>query len=465
MDGRQTTRHHLFHDAHLDVSKTPGALLMATIIPFDQVGLHPDSRWSFDFDIGSWAAWEAILLADPNVVAISNDGGAVIDGTVPFNGHNSIRMAAAGGHVGAMVIWSAYLGPPYDEFYAAAWMRAFVWIGVGATFDEDAYWELPRLAGGGLDSWPNWNPAGSNADTAGHPFPPGLPEDSYLLDTVRGPPYEVTVGPMPYDTLKGQWSPVVVFGERIGTAHRSRMWGPDGALVIDVTWPTGGTAAFTQFILIMTGYTLSSSTIAIGQFDFHDGVAFPTPYCGLEGFPPCGGVFGGVTAYTHTFQNGTMRTLVTLGGKPKSSYKRWKPLTVKKPFPKLPVDLPPPTPIPPGGIVPFSLVEETTIHAASYTDTAIVMPAATTILGVSTLVTADIPGPTTAFSVGDSADVNRFQTANVPVSLGSTDPGTKAGAYYNATARAVRLSMIGGTPATSVGRVRVIISGFTVNFG
>lgn len=110
---------------------------------------------------------------------------------------------------------------------------------------------------------------------------------------------------------------------------------------------------------------------------------------------------------------------------------------------------------------PQVLTELTTIAAAATTDTTIQMPANAVVLGVSVRVTTVIPDAT-SFSVGDSGSATRFSTANVSTAANSTDPGTKAGAYYNASALSVRLTMNGGTPATNTGRVRVTIYYYSI---
>lgn len=107
-----------------------------------------------------------------------------------------------------------------------------------------------------------------------------------------------------------------------------------------------------------------------------------------------------------------------------------------------------------------TLTELTTIAAAATTDTAIQMPANAVVLAVAVRVTVAIPTATT-FTVGDSGSATRFSTAAVSVNLNSTDPGTKAGAYYNAGALAIRITP-NGTPGTNVGRVRVVIYYYTV---
>jgi hypothetical protein len=104
-----------------------------------------------------------------------------------------------------------------------------------------------------------------------------------------------------------------------------------------------------------------------------------------------------------------------------------------------------------------NLTELTTIAAAATTDTTIQLPAGAIILSVSVRVTTVIPTATT-FDVGDSGSATRFNTASVAVAANSTDVGTKAGAYYNASATAVRLTMNGTPPAANTGRVRVTIS-------
>lgn len=102
------------------------------------------------------------------------------------------------------------------------------------------------------------------------------------------------------------------------------------------------------------------------------------------------------------------------------------------------------------------LTELTTIAAAATTDTTIQMPAGAIVVAVSVRVTTAIPDAT-SFDVGDSGSANRFNTASVGVAANSTDAGTKAGAYYNASALSVRLTMNGTPPAANTGRVRVTI--------
>ena len=104
----------------------------------------------------------------------------------------------------------------------------------------------------------------------------------------------------------------------------------------------------------------------------------------------------------------------------------------------------------------LNLSELTTIAAAASTDTAIQMPAGAIVMAVSVRVTTTIPTATT-FTVGDSGLATRFSTASVGVASGSTDAGTAAGAYYNAGALSVRLTMVGAPPAANTGRVRVTI--------
>lgn len=101
------------------------------------------------------------------------------------------------------------------------------------------------------------------------------------------------------------------------------------------------------------------------------------------------------------------------------------------------------------------LSELTTIAAAATTDTTIQMPANAVVLGVSVRVTTVIPTAAT-FTVGDSGSAARFNTAAVSTAANSTDPGTKAGAYYNASALAIRITP-NLTPADNTGRVRVTI--------
>lgn len=107
-----------------------------------------------------------------------------------------------------------------------------------------------------------------------------------------------------------------------------------------------------------------------------------------------------------------------------------------------------------------TLTELTTIAAAATTDTTIQMPAGAVILGVAVRVTTVIPTATN-FTVGDSGSAARFSTAAVSSAANSTDPGTKAGAYYNASALSVRITP-DVQPADNTGRVRVVIYYYTV---
>ncbi len=108
----------------------------------------------------------------------------------------------------------------------------------------------------------------------------------------------------------------------------------------------------------------------------------------------------------------------------------------------------------------LKLTELTTIAAAATTDTTIQMPAGAVVLGVSVRVTVVIPTAAT-FTVGDSGSAARFSTAAVSVAAGSTDAGTKAGAYYNASALSVRITP-DVQPAANSGRVRVTINYYLI---
>lgn len=107
-----------------------------------------------------------------------------------------------------------------------------------------------------------------------------------------------------------------------------------------------------------------------------------------------------------------------------------------------------------------TLTELTTIAAAATTDTTIQMPAGAVVLAVTVRVTVVIPTATN-FTVGDSGSAARFSTAAVSSAATSTDKGTKAGAYYNASALSVRITP-DLTPANNSGRVRVTIYYYSV---
>lgn len=103
-----------------------------------------------------------------------------------------------------------------------------------------------------------------------------------------------------------------------------------------------------------------------------------------------------------------------------------------------------------------SLTELVTIAAAATSTSTIQMPANAIILAVSARVTVAIPTAAT-FTVGDAGSAARFNTgASMLVAAGTTNVGTKAGAYYNATAAGILITP-NLTPGTAVGRVRVTI--------
>ena len=91
--------------------------------------------------------------------------------------------------------------------------------------------------------------------------------------------------------------------------------------------------------------------------------------------------------------------------------------------------------------------EVVTIAAgASVDSTTNLLPANAVILGVPayTVTTITSGGATTGYTVGDAGSGTRYSTATVGLAAGTNDPGTKAGAYYNATAAKVRLTATGG---------------------
>lgn len=102
-----------------------------------------------------------------------------------------------------------------------------------------------------------------------------------------------------------------------------------------------------------------------------------------------------------------------------------------------------------------ALTELLTVAASATSTTTIQKPANSIVVGVSVRVTTAIPTAAT-FTVGDSGSAARFSTAAVSVAANSTDPGTKAGAYYNATAEGIIITP-DLTPGANTGRVRVTI--------
>ena len=102
-----------------------------------------------------------------------------------------------------------------------------------------------------------------------------------------------------------------------------------------------------------------------------------------------------------------------------------------------------------------TLTELLTIAAAATSTTTIQMPANSIILAVPVRVTTAVTC-TSTFTVGDAGSATRFSTAAVSKAANSTDKGTAAGAYYNATARGIVITP-DTTPSDATGRVRVTI--------
>jgi hypothetical protein len=100
-----------------------------------------------------------------------------------------------------------------------------------------------------------------------------------------------------------------------------------------------------------------------------------------------------------------------------------------------------------------SQTELLTIAAAATSTTTMQVPANTIVLGVSVYTQTGIP-TATSYTVGDNGSATRYSTAAVGVAAGTSDVGTAAGAYYNATAKGIIITP-NGTPAANTGRVRV----------
>lgn len=101
-----------------------------------------------------------------------------------------------------------------------------------------------------------------------------------------------------------------------------------------------------------------------------------------------------------------------------------------------------------------SLTELTTIAASATTLTSMQIPAGCILLAVSVRVITSIPTASTFTVTGNSSGT--FNTAAVGSSAGSTDPGTAAGAIYNASAQAIKFTP-NSTPGAATGSVRTTI--------
>ena len=105
----------------------------------------------------------------------------------------------------------------------------------------------------------------------------------------------------------------------------------------------------------------------------------------------------------------------------------------------------------------YTKEELLTVAAAATTDTAITIPAGAILRSVAVRVTTVIPTAAT-FTVIGAGSSTAFQTgASVSTAANTTNIGTAAGAYYNASAQAVRITP-NTPPADNTGRIRVMIS-------
>lgn len=100
-----------------------------------------------------------------------------------------------------------------------------------------------------------------------------------------------------------------------------------------------------------------------------------------------------------------------------------------------------------------------TIAAAAFTDTATLIAANAVVLAVAVRVVTVIPTAAT-FTVTGAVSATVFNTAAVAVAAGSTDPGTAAGAYFNAANQAIRITP-NVAPAAGTGQVRVVCYTYT----
>lgn len=99
-----------------------------------------------------------------------------------------------------------------------------------------------------------------------------------------------------------------------------------------------------------------------------------------------------------------------------------------------------------------------TIAAAATTTTSMQVPANAVVFSISVRVTTIIP---TAATFTVTLNATTFNTVAVPVAANTTDAGTKAGAFYNATAAGVVITP-NLTPGAATGVVRVTVSYYLV---
>ena len=101
-----------------------------------------------------------------------------------------------------------------------------------------------------------------------------------------------------------------------------------------------------------------------------------------------------------------------------------------------------------------SLTELTTITASATTLTSIQIPAGCIVLAIPVRTVTTIPTATTYTVTGNSSGT--FSTGGVGTTASNTDPGTAAGAFYNASAQAIKFTP-NSTPGSGTGQVRVTI--------
>jgi hypothetical protein len=102
-----------------------------------------------------------------------------------------------------------------------------------------------------------------------------------------------------------------------------------------------------------------------------------------------------------------------------------------------------------------SMTEELTVAASATSTTTMKLPAGCIVLAVTVGVKAAITC-TTNFTVGDAGSATRYSTAAVSKEINSTNLGTAAGAYYNATETGIVITP-DTTPSDATGIVLITV--------
>lgn len=419
-----------------------------TRIPFDSLTPHPEAIALIDF--GDYADYDALYAAlvsggwtGTSDYGTSTGGTTAVDSTQPFNTtRRTLKYTNGTGTYGNLDITPT----------ALLWYRFWVWFDASspATRSEDRFPNDVLFYGKGSDSLDN-------------------PLDCFkAVTTYAG---DTDTFDVQYDDESGRWVPILVLENLTydsgldQTTQRIRAWSEGGAKILDVTdsIPQSGEIKrdFVSCWFENFGHA-DDTTTYIGFVEY---ITDACPYSGLsdyDGCPPEGTPqWGGVTAWTKTFENGSLNVAISLGGQPKGKYKSYRSLGTRKlPPPRQPI---PPVTITPPVFTPGTLQSWSEFvswgSGVSYIETANMLPANVNVLNISTRV-SDTPGGTTTMDVGIASDTDKAAAGISTTATGVDNDGTDNAPWLNSTAQSVRITF--NAPTSSAGGTVLVNAWFEV---